>query len=653
MGVVAFTFLCRAAFVLLPAWLMGMPRLGDDALVYLWKGKHAYTGYDRSLPALRDIQAQRDLTDEISPAIETHRWRATISNVGPLNPFYDLLVGAMLRVGLGWRWAFAAAEVLIAFVASVAIASFLAVLVGPLAAGFGLLVLAFPILPGQGLHYFIASTLAMAIGLLLWAYLLARGERASRLVVWGAAFYLCGLHLLGKAYLLGGLAAQALSFVPVRKAWARRQLVLYGGCIAVIGVWLVLPVVYPPLALPRAGGDGVGRYDLAKSLDYNLPTAGEFMLVVLGQSSLAVALSLIALARGRGLEIRWRAISAVAVVWGGATIVSLAHRYEMPADAFARALVPLVVVAAGLGGAVLACWWSSGGRTTHALIGLVLTAWVAWSLFHWTEFMFGNMNRRASVIREQALEEEVHALGPGPTTILYIEDELALRAMMIAGAARHHALNYFMHGPGPVFREALDRTRPPVAVAAEPRTLNSLAMVGSRALEPRRSGFWLQAVDQLVLDRSRAGPFPGLRLHIDNAGPAFPLRVTPGTTNAVDGRVEITLVPARFRGWLDVAVPTGEAVLKIEGPRVPAWIGGIATGPPLPHVVWPWADQLVVTYRGRDNRRKVQVDFSIPGLVTAQGAAGLLSFFDLKATRVTSDRSGIVFLAPVYRLSES
>jgi len=50
LGVTVF-FVVRSVLVIVPAAVLGVPRLGDDGLIYLWKGALNRTGYGTPTPS--------------------------------------------------------------------------------------------------------------------------------------------------------------------------------------------------------------------------------------------------------------------------------------------------------------------------------------------------------------------------------------------------------------------------------------------------------------------------------------------------------------------------------------------------------------------------------------------------------------------------
>src|SRR5688572_19091182 len=79
----------RLWLILSAALVMGMPRLGDDAYTYLWKGALSRSGYLTDRPALQDILALHALPDSPVEELTWQRSRVTMRAVGTVAPLGD------------------------------------------------------------------------------------------------------------------------------------------------------------------------------------------------------------------------------------------------------------------------------------------------------------------------------------------------------------------------------------------------------------------------------------------------------------------------------------------------------------------------------------------------------------------------------------
>jgi hypothetical protein len=221
--------LVRAASVLVPAGVLNIPRLGDDALIYLWKGALNREGYDAGLPAVRDILEQRHLADNPPGPVSTMRGRVMGKVVGSPIPIYDFLTRLALSRNLRHKWAFALTELPGVVLMTAAFTGFLLHLFGEGAAGIGLALLAFAILPNQGIASFIPSALALSLSMLLWTYLLIRARHVRLLPVYAGAVLILGVHPIGWVYVLMAIPLHAVNLQRIGAVGERRTLCLYGG----------------------------------------------------------------------------------------------------------------------------------------------------------------------------------------------------------------------------------------------------------------------------------------------------------------------------------------------------------------------------------------------------------------------------------------
>ncbi|MDP2788061.1 MAG: hypothetical protein Q8O79_08315, partial [Pseudomonadota bacterium] len=196
-------FLLAKLYLIVPTTAaLAVPRLGDDSLVYLWKGQLALTENADSLPALRDVAMQRQLQDGADQELRWMRSNVAQRTLGTMTPSYNLIAASALALIPDLRWAFAMTELVGLALMAVGMGWFLFELVGPAVAGVALFPMAFAILPNQGLYSFIPGTMALSCSLILWAYLWRSGRHARSWIVAAAALWILGLHPIAKIYIL-------------------------------------------------------------------------------------------------------------------------------------------------------------------------------------------------------------------------------------------------------------------------------------------------------------------------------------------------------------------------------------------------------------------------------------------------------------------
>ncbi|MCB9072214.1 MAG: hypothetical protein H6623_01235 [Bdellovibrionaceae bacterium] len=164
--------------ILASAHIMGIPRLGDDALLYVSKGVGFYNNYSHGSKMENSLNRQYLLaTDGKRLSEEESRlfWRVANQVSGGATFSYDWMTGLVYKYTESSKWTFAVMEIIVTIFMTFGIGFFLWSLWGEEIASLTLLPLSFILLPAQGIHYLIPSTLALSIGF----YLIARSLKSS------------------------------------------------------------------------------------------------------------------------------------------------------------------------------------------------------------------------------------------------------------------------------------------------------------------------------------------------------------------------------------------------------------------------------------------------------------------------------------------
>lgn len=651
LGAAAFFVCVKLALITLPLNALGIPRVGDDALYYLWKAKLFVGGYDTQAPALADIVMQHGLDDDAGANTRWWRSRVHLKTIGTQSPLYDMMNAAILSAGLPLKWAFAASETVIAVAMGLGIAVFLGCLFGATAGALGTVLLAFLVLPNQGLHLFIASTFALSCSLMLWAYVLRRGERANPAVVLAAGLALLAMHPMARIYVFSAVVLHLLAIGPSRKWWRRNVVVTTAGLGLLTAAAQLLPVLVPLLGLEAAGEER--GFSAGEGLLENLRGAAAYLESLVTSYPGIFALSLLSLFLPGPRAVLARPVVAALVAIAIPLAISLLYFYlDYPAEIFSRLLVPLTVVLAGMAGAALVSLLARARPlAVRALAGLAAVAVVAMAVGPWHRQAIENLNFRAQILDEGAFAAQLARL-PRDTTIFYLETEVTLNASLLLGGDRYGALAAPMLTNTVSLSTLLDRRRPPVAVIPLPKALNMAALRRSSSLlAERRNGFAFRHTSKLLIgDETR--PLSRLYAWVTNPGAdALSLLVHDNATSpspATPGRA--VTVPAGHGGWIRLDEGRKPAApLLVELPQRDGWIEGIAIGPPKEHVRWPWtADVRVAILERRTKGSKFKlVPLSIPELLEPAGLAPLLPLIR-RDEPVLSDDSGFVFLSTVY-----
>jgi hypothetical protein len=655
LGAATALFICaKLIIIFLPLNALGMPRLGDDSLEYLWGAKQVLYGYDMSAPALSDIGMQAGLDDGADKERQWWRARVGVKTLGSHSPLYDAMNAAILATGLPLKWAFAVSEAFIAVAMGLGVAMFLNVVFGAPAAALGVVLLGFAMLPSQGMQQFIASTLAMSAALMLWAYMLRARDRVNPAVVLAAGAALLAIHPMAPIYLFIGVIAHLLTIGPSPAWWRRNVVVTTAGLGVLVIAAQILPSYVTFLGLNAATAQG--GFDTGAGLIANVNSAG-FYLVTLGAKYVPgiLVVALIApFVAGREAIVR-RPLIPVLAGLGVASVVSLFFYVPVfPAEVFSRLIVPLTVVFAGIAGVGLAAAMTPARPlASRAGAGLAVLAVVAILVGPWYDGIAKDLRYRPHIIDETALAAQLGLL-PDGTTIFYLESDVTLNASLLAGGDRHGALVAHMLHATPSLIPLVKARKPVLAAVPLPKALNMAHAQGSLSLSARRNGFDFRYSSKLLI-AATARPMARLYLWVTNpGGDSLTLRVheNPASRNPVKGGREIP-ISAGHEGW--VRIDSGERTLRrvlVELPERTGWIEGISPGLPEEHIRWPWNAGLGVAYLGRGAAEGEfkPVPFSIRGLFRGAGVSQYLPLARLIRRRnpVLWDATGIVFLNTVY-----
>lgn len=626
--------------VIFPSLALAIPRLGDDSLVYLWKAKLAFLPDAEHLPALQDILAQRFLSDGPGPELEWMRSNVAQRTLGHLTPSYNLLVAGALAVTPDLRMAFALTEVIGVFAMAAGMGWLLFELVGFAAAGLALMLMAFAILPNQGVYAFIPSTLALSCGLILWAYLWRQAGESRAWVIALWCLFLVGLHPIAKIYVL---LAPVILWLRIGhwRAWRMRAVMLCVlACLFPVVLSLLLPVVFPALRPPPSGI--MGGLDLLGGVVHNLEAVRDFAWDPVVRKNLLWAVLLL------GALLSWRQgtfAKPLAVLISCTVALLLASLVfwlpAYPAELFSRLLVLLFLLTAAAGARFVLIL---GGKwRLVAVIGTLFGVFLS-AVFWVVDYVPNTMNWRNEILEEKVVEAQLAAF-PAGSTLMYLDTTVALQASLLLGGEKLGALAYPMLAGGDNLPRLFAERHPAAIVTTGPTGLNSLAARHVRSFDRRRQGIYMPVVESLTIGRNQGEPLAALRLLIesDSAGGFLESQAFDAVGRPIGGG-ERSAIP-EGTAWLSLPVPEGADSLTFKLPAdSKSWILGLGSGLPLPHVLWPWREgwSLDYTLRGKRNGSRLHLDFMPRVFLNGAQGGALVPYVD-KADPVISDDGGLVF----------
>lgn len=659
-GLLAFAS-AKTAFIVVQTEAMGMPRLGDDALTHLWRARQI--DEIGVIGALRgDLSAAgrgtKDIADFCQPDNTTPaRERALCDRIADNIAVPDVKAGSsvmlngIMKLGLPINWSYAVYEIFIAIVIATSFAFFLYRLFGPGAAGIGLALMSFMILPPpQGLQQFIPSTLTIGLSLALWGALIGSLSVGRYIAVAIGFLILSRIHPVALVY-AGGIAVLACHAFR-NKLTPKGAAVAALAAIAALGAFIALNDVIRDIISQTLSGN------LFDKLSENL-RALPSRLQYVAKNSWAITGAFLL-----GLVIYWKKIRDWPAATGTALLLLLGASlfyatnffiFKIPLDLFGRIFVGFAVFSCGLVGVFLL----ATAQRTHRWSWAVVTAGILLlpvpSYFPWARSIFENINGRMEVIDSAVLGKVVSGIDQD-ATVAYGELEVTPTALFLAGASDRGAIP--MKGmASETLHKALDERRPTTVVFPNFHILNSLATVQAVSLDKRRYGFASSAVDTFAVTSPR-DTINTLYLRIENAGdvPASIGPIAYLTDRRQQQALPAVTVAAGAKGWVTIEISflaqARTVILSLNDPGL--WIGGIAVNePPRPGVDWPWDNESIVQWhlRGRPSESRAGLAFTVPELFRYWRSPGGDMIPLRQFGRVINDESGIVFIATDYGAS--
>ncbi|HUT49107.1 MAG TPA: hypothetical protein VM325_07185 [Alphaproteobacteria bacterium] len=569
-----------------------------DAYVYIAKAEQLRACLRQRCPALADLRMQVGRGSNLPDNIARQRGLAHQRGLLQYHLAHSALLYVLRSAGIGYELALNILSVAGAVMIACAVAWLLTAAFGVGPAGLALALLAFAVYPGyHGLHWIVPSTMALGLGLLSWAAVLAR-VRGLTLILPFLILAAAWTHPIGSVYGAGALALYAglISWRSPR-GWA----VLVLGVVAAASPLIAAQIIERP-TLSFQGLHAKDGWDLVAGVEKNLRAAWWAVQPWLNERGGAAVLALAALGLMIAGAERRRGIWALATLAAGLAAASLVYvlpRY--PGEMFHRMFVPFAIVATGI--AAFAVWRSvelfvaprdrvgRGGfaaamRSAAGLsVRIVAAALVAMAAVLSALGSLANGSRATLAMARYMTAWGIMPLDRGqPSRVLAMLgknarityfDDLSFYFYASNGGLAH----------GAVFDPAVSGT----ALAARYYGADGRMALSVRA----RDGFYgyvaLRARQPVVIRSVRQIDWSRLRLNLSIRGPAvaLDLRLLDGA-----GTRPVTVRFTKDKtGWraLGFAAGTKGRVLVITrrdgGPL--AWIQGVRTAPDARNA-WPW-----------------------------------------------------------------
>jgi len=186
-------------------FVMGLPRLGDDSYLYVSKGVGFFSNYNHGSQLQKSVDDQISLQTETSEIQQRTNWRILNQAYGGATFVYDFFSGSIQTRLRNSKLTFAIMEFFVAIAMTLCFFYFYLSIWGLGSAGISLAELSSVLLPVQGIHYLIPSTLALSLGFLLIA--ISVKQKPQPVKIFALSIYISFLHNIGFLWIFIALIA--------------------------------------------------------------------------------------------------------------------------------------------------------------------------------------------------------------------------------------------------------------------------------------------------------------------------------------------------------------------------------------------------------------------------------------------------------------
>lgn len=635
-GVLIF-FVVNTIFILVQTWPASIPRLGDDALTYLYKGHELSSLYAKTPLATASIIELNDSPDyEQRTDLRWLKSRVAMRHVGTLTPLFDAFTLTFLNIAPSLKWAFFCFELLVLSILTLAIYR-LGQLIRPGHHFFlPCAVLALSLLPAQGLHYFIPGVFAMSAGLLLAVYL-----TQTKTFRFAPSFILLnlatGTHPIGKLYV--GVAFFSVLFrkEPINKLnWCLTALL----ALVIMSFYTFLPAFFPNMKMPVVGDLGGISFQM-EAIQNNwaafISMASESFQKNLAMSILSI-MGIYAIVSNRlPASIRSLALALAAILCAGC----LHYLPGYPAELMIRIWVPLIIIFC-LASSV---FFASLRKEIKIVLMLVIALGLVQEIKNKHKFSYRNLNSRNHTIYDDLIKKDAASIPKG-SQIFFCETDVALTAFLLTMGEDYRVVPYPMLKNDPALSEIVTSFNSYMVIPTPPK-LNYLNHIGSHSfLQRRQNGFFLPEVKEMEIYVSYGKMPQILFLKLQDVAPDdLVIESSGGEKPIVESVVNSDWIRIEFFGALDRIVIKPEKTLK-QGS-----LSGIRIDPisldTEDRVLWPWGSALHTGVTAWDKDKKAEYDFDFSSIATAAGCGEINASMNWSNVHVFSDRSGIIMLKKI------
>ena len=611
--------------------VMGIPRLGDDAFFYVSKGIGVFKNYNHDTQLQKDIRKQISQQTLLDPTQVQQNLRAEYQAYGGPTVLYDLLIGTIYKLVGSVITSFMISEIVVSLIMFLCFSYFFIALAGFEVAGFGLILLSLIFLPGQGIHYLIASTLALSSGIALMAYCL-RERRA--LVVFLLSSITIMIHLMGAVWVCFAACLLLLRLFefPQKKDINFFHFLALGAALLVpilIKVFLVKSTVYFSLPYKTVSLQS----NLIEILNLNLKA----FLIQLQQLNLPTkgilflsALNLVLMVFTKKILYRERALLLVfSLLLFVSFVVDVPFN---PAEVALRVFSAMCIVLVLLLAKQIVVF--SKNTLFLKATSLILLIFAFWSGISFNRYVKNNFERR-NVINSEIFKNEASKLDINKSTLFYLDNEYSFRQAVLAELESYPSYLYPLIHRQPNKFDFFSNSIPTHMMFPVFNTLNTRVDHKSEHFKVHEYGLELSMLAGVEV--KGIGRIDKIFLKIKSTEAAGRLDLL------VNGMPKSIHIKSNEESWYALETGALSASLEVKGFSGELFISGIqlneinSSG----KVNWPWGEDVSLHIQFNQNSYvdHRNIDFSMAGIFRSQG---MEVFSKIQKIEALSDESGIV-----------
>lgn len=634
------TFLLAKFYLVIPTtFALATTRLGDDSLVYLWKGRAAFDSNIQTKSAIQDIIQQSALIDNASNEVLWMRSNVLMRTTGNLTPSYNLISQAALYITSDLRWAFALTEVIGILTMLWGLAWILYLIVGPQAAGIALIPLAFAILPNQGIYSFIPSTLALSCSLVLWSYVWKYNYKLNYPLTLISAIFILGIHPISKVYII---ITPLVYLISVYKINFDLRVIIKISllCLLSIIIATVIPKTieyfYPPNV------SILGSISLTQGFSYNFFYAYSLLIDPIIRKNLfwfILFLSSLLINFKFYLTYPFSIILLGILLLLFSSFIFILPKY--PAELFTRFFVLGFIIITAISAKSILEKKNKHIKSRKIIKKTLVIAYIGSILFWTTQYVPHTMNLRDEIVSEQDIKDEINQI-PNGSTIIYAEAQTVLQAALLLGADRLGAIIHPMLANTNSLDQWFVKKNPIFILALADKNLNSLAKAGSKSFTPRRMGFYLPEISKITLEPTLNNTLEELWLRTESCtyeNNKILWEAFDKNHNTIQKSYSL------IKKDILIKPPTKTYKINITLPDAKCWITGIKNTSNFNKVFWPWENDWKLMYflRKKPHKPPIIIHFNIISLLKSSNAEELIKYV-ANHDSIYSDKGGFVFI---------